>query len=241
MFHVITLLSVSPWAEGNFLLSTRNWQSRARRIAPDLISSDLLRHAFSPLFHCHNFWQDEASYLRARQSPAISEFLIEREPMGGACLPLGPFSFARFIEAADDRPHTSRVLTTRCVTKPVLFTLSQLGARCHLPNSCCVGLAPYVNNQESGWNHAQSSDTIPHTPSHRPAVSACTAHRAQTSRDALKIFHFPRDALQTVWHHPFTNLFDRGRAGCANRDYSCSDIVNSGSRPCRSCLRCNHR
>jgi hypothetical protein len=104
MFHVITLLSVSPEGEGNFLLSTRNWQSRARRIAPDLISSDLLRHAFSPLFHCHDFWQDEASYLRARQSPAISDFLRERERMGCACLALGPFSPSRLMEPRDDRP-----------------------------------------------------------------------------------------------------------------------------------------
>jgi hypothetical protein len=111
MLHVITLLSVSPEAEGDFLLSIRNCQSRVRRIAPDLISSDVLRHAFSPLYHCHDFWQNEASYLRARRSPAISALLLERERLGCACLPLGPFSFARFIEAADDRLLTSRVLT----------------------------------------------------------------------------------------------------------------------------------
>lgn len=111
MLHVITLLSVSPGAEASFLLSIRNWQSRARRIAPGLISSDVLRHAFSPLYHCHDFWQDEATYLRARRSPTISALLLERERIGCACLPLGPFSFARLIEPVDILSLSSTSLT----------------------------------------------------------------------------------------------------------------------------------
>lgn len=110
MLHVITLLSVSPEAEGNFLLSIRDLQMRARRMAPGLLSTDVLRHSFSPLFHCHDFWKNEACYFQARQSPSIVALLREREHMGRACLPLGPFSFARSIETADDRPLPPRML-----------------------------------------------------------------------------------------------------------------------------------
>jgi len=103
MLHVITLLHIAPGSEDDLLRSLYVWQSRVRRVAPGLIATDVLRHAFSPLFHCHDFCQDEASYLQARQSPAIAEFLRERERMGCACLPLGPFAFAKLIESRNEQ------------------------------------------------------------------------------------------------------------------------------------------
>jgi quinol monooxygenase YgiN len=99
MLHVITLLSISPDAECDFVRSLHHWQSLARRIAPGLISTDVLRHRFSQLFHCQDFWVDEAAYLRARQSPAVRELMLQRERMATACLALGPFSFARIAES----------------------------------------------------------------------------------------------------------------------------------------------
>lgn len=71
--HVATLYSVRTEAVDAFVCSIRggDWQRVARRVAPDLVASDLLEHQSSPspVFLCIDFWVSPERYQSVRESP----------------------------------------------------------------------------------------------------------------------------------------------------------------------------
>ncbi len=116
MLHVVTLFSIdaNPDAENAFVRSLRvggDWHTLARRVAPELVAADLLRHRLWPLFLCHDFWTSAEAYRRACQSPAVQLLLLVRRQMAEACFDLGPFSFPALGESQTCseamRPHRS--------------------------------------------------------------------------------------------------------------------------------------
>jgi hypothetical protein len=95
MLHVITLFTVSDH-EDAFVRSLRmncDWLTLARRIAPDLIATDLLRHQLSPLHLCHDFWTTPAAYIPGLHSPTVESLFLARRQMASACFELGVFQF----------------------------------------------------------------------------------------------------------------------------------------------------
>ena len=51
MFHFVTLFTVAPEAEEDFVRGLRmggTWLEKARRVAPALVAADLLRHQDQP-------------------------------------------------------------------------------------------------------------------------------------------------------------------------------------------------
>ncbi len=102
MLHVITLFTV-PDGEKAFVDSLRmngDWQTLARRIAPDLIGTDLLRHQLSPLYLCHDFWTSPIAYFHAARSPAVQHLLLARRVMAESAFELGAFSFPASAESS---------------------------------------------------------------------------------------------------------------------------------------------
>ena len=65
----------------------------ARRIAPDLVATDLLRHQLSPLYICHDFWTTPEAYFRGLHSQAVRDLFLARRRMASACFELGAFSY----------------------------------------------------------------------------------------------------------------------------------------------------
>ena len=95
MLHVITLFTV-PDGEEEFVRSLRmngDWHAVARRIVPELVATDLLRHQLSPLYICHDFWTTPAAYFRSLHSPSVQRLLLARRQMASACFELGAFEF----------------------------------------------------------------------------------------------------------------------------------------------------
>jgi hypothetical protein len=96
--HVATLYSIQSAATDTFIPSIRaggDWQQLARRIAPDLVTSDLLQHQYSlsPVFLCIDFWVSREKYLSARESPAYEPLFQIRSEMANATFELGVFAF----------------------------------------------------------------------------------------------------------------------------------------------------
>jgi hypothetical protein len=96
--HVATLYSVQPEAAEAFVGSIRaggDWQRVARRVAPDLVGSELLLHQSSPLpvFLCIDFWVSRERYLRARDSEVYEPLFQLRHDMAAATIELGVFAF----------------------------------------------------------------------------------------------------------------------------------------------------
>jgi len=95
MLHVISLFTV-PNHEDVFIRAVRmngDWHTLARRIAPELVASDLLRHQLSPLYICHDFWTTPEAYFRGLHSQAVQNLFLARRQMASACFELGVFSF----------------------------------------------------------------------------------------------------------------------------------------------------
>ena len=95
MLHVITLFTV-PDHEGAFVRSlcmNGDWQTLARRVAPDLVATDLLRHQLSSLYVCHDFWNTPEAYFRGLHSPIVQSLFLARRQMASACFELGAFQF----------------------------------------------------------------------------------------------------------------------------------------------------
>ena len=96
--HVATLYSVQPEAADAFVRAIRiggDWQRVARRVAPDLVASDLLQHQSSPspVYLCIDFWVSRERYLRARHSPVYEPLFQLRHDMAAATVELGVFAF----------------------------------------------------------------------------------------------------------------------------------------------------
>jgi hypothetical protein len=105
MLHVVTLFAINPDAEDDFTRSLRingDWHTLARRIAPDLVAADLLRHQLSPLFVCIDFWTTPAAYHNACQSPAVQQLLHNRRKRAVDSFELGAFSFPAVRESPLD-------------------------------------------------------------------------------------------------------------------------------------------
>ena len=105
MLHVVTLFAINPDAEDAFTRSLRingDWHTLARRIAPDLVAADLLRHQLSPLFVCIDFWTTPAAYHLACQSPAFRQLMHDRRNRAVHSFELGAFSFPTLRESRLD-------------------------------------------------------------------------------------------------------------------------------------------
>ena len=96
MLHVVTLFSVSAKAEDAFVRSLRmggDFHTLARRLIPEFIAADLLRHHHGPLFLCLDFWTTPEAYRRACLSPAIQNLFLLRRQMADSSFELSAFSF----------------------------------------------------------------------------------------------------------------------------------------------------
>ena len=96
--HVATLYSVQPEAADAFVRSIRvggDWHRVSRRVAPDLVGSELLLHQSSPspVFLCIDFWVSRERYLRARDSVVYEPLFQLRHDMAAATIELGVFAF----------------------------------------------------------------------------------------------------------------------------------------------------
>lgn len=96
--HVATLYSVHAEAADTFVRSIRNggdWHRVARRVAPDLVASDLLQHQSSPtpVFLCIDFWVSREKYLRVRDSAVYESLFSLRNQLAQASIQLGEFAF----------------------------------------------------------------------------------------------------------------------------------------------------
>ena len=103
MFHFITFFTVAPEAEDAFVRELRmggSWLNQARRIAPDLVAADLLRHQSRPMFLCHDIWVTPEAYAHACGSPAVRELLHARKRMAVDSFEIGAFTFPALKEPA---------------------------------------------------------------------------------------------------------------------------------------------
>jgi hypothetical protein len=96
--HVATLYSVQPEAADAFVRSIRvggGWHRVSRRVAPDLVGSELLLHQASPspVFLCVDFWVSRERYLRTRNSEVYEPLFQLRHDMAAATIELGVFAF----------------------------------------------------------------------------------------------------------------------------------------------------
>ena len=112
IIHVATLYSVEPEAADAFVRSIRaggDWQRIARRVAPDLVGSDLLLHQSSPspVFLCIDFWVSRQKYLRARDSLVYEPLFQLRHDMSTATIELGVFAFPASAETDVVLPQTA--------------------------------------------------------------------------------------------------------------------------------------
>lgn len=114
--HVATLYSVQPEAADAFVRSIvagGDWHSVARRVAPDLVASDLLQHqsSSSPVFLCIDFWVSPERYQRARESPVYEPLFSMRNQMAAATIELGAFVFPAHAEKEVAPPQTADLCT----------------------------------------------------------------------------------------------------------------------------------
>lgn len=112
IIHVATLYSVDPEAADAFVRSIRaggDWQRVARRVAPDLVASDLLEHQSSPtpVFLCIDFWVSREKYLRFRESGVYEPLFHLRHDLAAATIELGVFAFPASEETDVVLPQTA--------------------------------------------------------------------------------------------------------------------------------------
>lgn len=99
MLYVVTLYSVAAEAADSFVASLHRdagWQTLARRIAPELIATDILRHlpdSNAPLFICFDFWATTEAYLRACRSPLLQALFATRRQLADSAFEIGAFAF----------------------------------------------------------------------------------------------------------------------------------------------------
>jgi hypothetical protein len=110
--HVATLYSVRAEAAENFIRSIRvggDWQRVARRVAPDLVASDLLQNQSSPspLFLCIDFWASREKYLRVRDSEVYDPLFSLRDQLAAATIDLGVYMFPSPAESDAVVPQTA--------------------------------------------------------------------------------------------------------------------------------------
>jgi hypothetical protein len=115
--HVVTLYSVHAEAADNFVLSIRSggdWHRIARRVAPDLVASDLLQHQSSPtpVFLCIDFWVSREMYLRVRESAVYESLFNLRNQLAQSSIQLGEFAFPA-------RHESDTVLSQIAETSPI--------------------------------------------------------------------------------------------------------------------------
>ena len=113
--HVATLYSVHADSAEAFVQSIRGgeWQRIARRVAPDLFVSDVLRHQSSPspVFLCIDFWVSRERYLFVRESPVYEPLFQLRHDMATATIELGVFAFPASAETDVVLPQMSNLCT----------------------------------------------------------------------------------------------------------------------------------
>ncbi len=103
MFHFITLFAVAPEAEEAFVRRLgmgSTWLNQARRIAPDLVAADLLRHQHRPMFLCHDIWTTPEAYAHACGSEAVRNLLDARKRIAANYFEVGAFTFPSLKEPA---------------------------------------------------------------------------------------------------------------------------------------------
>ena len=97
MLHVATLFCVHLDVEPEFVRLIRgDWQRLARRVAPDLVGTDLLRQqqdAPLTVYLCLDFWTNAEAYWRSYYSTSVRELLTARCSLAGSYFHLGEFAF----------------------------------------------------------------------------------------------------------------------------------------------------
>jgi hypothetical protein len=102
MFHFVTFFTVAPKTEEAFVRELRmggTWLQQARRVAPELVAADLLRHQRRPMFLCHDIWTTPDAYARACDSEAVRQLLDARKQMAADYFEIGAFTFPALKEA----------------------------------------------------------------------------------------------------------------------------------------------
>ena len=120
MLHVVTLFSVLAENAGTFVRSIRmggEWHTLARRLAPELVATDLLEHHASstPHFLCNSsrlylaldFWSSLEEHLRACRSAECQSLLLARRQMASASFELGAFTFPSTMDPHDLAGHSA--------------------------------------------------------------------------------------------------------------------------------------
>jgi hypothetical protein len=103
MFHFVTLFTVAPEAEEAFVRELRmggTWLAQARRVAPELVAADLLRHQRRPMFLCHDIWVTHEAYACACSNQAVRQLFDARKQMAADFLEIGAFTFPTLKETA---------------------------------------------------------------------------------------------------------------------------------------------
>ena len=102
MLHGITLSTVLDGEEESVrsLRMNGDWHAVARRIAPELVATDLLRRQLSPLYICHDFCTTPEAYFHSLYSPSVQGLLLVRRQMASACFELGAFEFPTLADSS---------------------------------------------------------------------------------------------------------------------------------------------
>ena len=103
MFHFVTLFTVAPEAEEAFVRELRmggTWLAQARRVAPELVAADLLRHQRRPMFLCHDIWVTHEAYACACSNQAVRQLFDARKQMADDSFEIGAFIFPALRETA---------------------------------------------------------------------------------------------------------------------------------------------
>jgi len=114
--HVATLYSVQPEAADAFVRSIRaggDWQRVARKVAPDLVASDLLQYqsSSSPVFLCFDLWISREKYQRVRKSLVYEPLFQLRHDMAAATIKLSVFAFPASAETDVVLPQMANLCT----------------------------------------------------------------------------------------------------------------------------------
>lgn len=104
MLHVLTLLAVQSDTAETFVRFIRgDWHTLSRRVAPELIGTDLLEHQAGPghtllspsarLFIALDFWTTPEAYRLACRSTECQALLLERRMWATSSFEFGAFAF----------------------------------------------------------------------------------------------------------------------------------------------------
>jgi hypothetical protein len=117
MLHVLTLLAIESDTDAFIRFIRGDWHTLSRRVAPELIGTDLLEHQAIPgqtllspsarLFIALDFWTTPEAYRRACRSPECQALLLERRMWATSSFEFGAFASASRTEIHDPAAHNA--------------------------------------------------------------------------------------------------------------------------------------